>query len=94
MCIMSVEPLRRGVASNTNYFGVDFGNFIGPVAAGLIISRFGFLSELSPGWPGGGIISPLYLIMIVPVILAMAVFALGWKPYTRRLALRNLSRST
>ena len=83
MCILSVEPVRRGVASNTNYFGIDIGNFIGPIIAGVMVSRFGFLNTSALFGASLITFSPLYLVMILPVFLAMIVFALGWGSFNR-----------
>jgi MFS family permease len=88
MCILSVEPLRRGVASNTNFFGIDLGNFVGPIIAGVVIGRFGFLGSLSLGGGGRVEYSPLFLLMVVPVLISMAIFAIGWKSFNRNLAKR------
>ncbi|HHX75048.1 MAG TPA: MFS transporter, partial [Firmicutes bacterium] len=41
MALQSVEPVRRGVASNTNFFGIDLGFFVGPSLAGLAYSLTG-----------------------------------------------------
>ena len=83
MCVLSVSPLRYGVASNTNYFGIDFGFFLGPIIAGLIIDNYGFLGsfELSDGY--GITFSPLYLAMIAPVFLAIIIFISGLGAYKR-----------
>lgn len=70
MTIQSVSPLKRGVASNTNFLGIDLGSFIGPTLSGFIVSRFDF--------------STMYRMAIIPILLSMLVFALGWKPYLRQ----------
>lgn len=70
MTMQSVPTIRRGVASNTNFLAMDLGNFIGPSLSGLIISRFNY--------------SIMYAGLLVPLTLAMIIFALGWKPYNRQ----------
>jgi MFS family permease len=83
MCVLSVNPLRYGVATNTNYFGIDFGYFIGPVIAGVIIDNYGFLSSFNISNKYEISFSPLYLAMICPVLLAMIVFIFGLGAYKR-----------
>lgn len=39
MCIQSVQPLKRGVASNTMYVGMDLGFFLGPVIGSIIYEK-------------------------------------------------------
>jgi MFS family permease len=71
-CIRTVLPERRGVASNTNYFGIDLGFFLGPIFGGFIIKY--------------GSYSMMYLIVgIIPVIAAMIIFSLTWKGLKNRL---------
>lgn len=71
-CIRTVEPSRRGVASNTNYFGVDLGFFLGPIFGGYVIKY--------------GSYSMMYLIVgIIPVLTAMLIFGLTWKGLKNRL---------
>jgi MFS family permease len=86
MCLLSVNQLRYGVASNTIYFGIDFGNFLGPVIAGIIINHYGFLNSFR--FPGGYEItfSPLYLAMTMPVLLALIIFISGLGAYKRNTA--------
>ncbi|NIK76991.1 MFS family permease [Paenibacillus castaneae] len=38
LCIKLVDQAQRGVASNTNYIGVDTGYLIAPTIAGLIVT--------------------------------------------------------
>ena len=73
MCIQSVSIVRRGVASNTNYFGVDMGNFLGPTLAGMVITA-------------GFNYSEMYAFAIIPVFLSAIVFSLGWKKFKERRA--------
>jgi MFS family permease len=63
MAIQSVDPLRRGVASNTAYFGMDLGYWLGPTVGGLIIS--------------GSSIAALYAAAVVPVAIAAVIFIFG-----------------
>lgn len=67
--IQSVPPIRRGVASNTNFLGMDLGNFLGPTIAGVILANFDY--------------SIMFRFATVPIGLAMIVFALGWNGYKK-----------
>jgi len=67
MIMQSVEPERRAVASNTNFIGMDLGNFLGPTLAGIVLSVFGF------GY--------LYYFALIPLAVAVVVFTLSYKPY-------------
>lgn len=60
-CIRWVPPEQRGIASNTNYLGVDAGWFIGGNLAGFVVSLVGYRD--------------LYLIFILPVVLATLFYA-------------------
>jgi MFS family permease len=39
MCIQTVTPLKRGVASNTIYVGMDLGFFLGPLLGSVIYDK-------------------------------------------------------
>jgi len=86
MCLLSVNPIRYGVASNTIYFGIDFGNFLGPVIAGIIINHYGLLNGFSSSSGRTITFSPLYLAMIVPVLAALIIFLFGLGAYKRNAA--------
>ena len=70
MCMKSVSPIRRGVASNTNYFGIDLGYFLGPTLGGVVIAQTSY--------------STLYLLGMIPVFLAMFIFLVGLKPFNEK----------
>ncbi|MDR0936772.1 MAG: MFS transporter [Oscillospiraceae bacterium] len=76
MCMRSVAAPRRGVASNTNYFGMDFGYFIGPTIGGFVIARTSHAS--------------LFTLTIIPVFIAVAIFAIGLKPFNERVMKKRL----
>ena len=59
-CVKSVDPSRRGSASNTSYFGLDIGNVIGSNLAGLLVTLVGY--------------SGMFLLITLPVILYTVVF--------------------
>ncbi len=69
MTMQSVPSGRRAVASNTLYTVNDIGNFLGPTLGGLV------LAHSSYEW--------MFRCALVPISLAMLVFALGWKRYLR-----------
>ena len=50
MAMQSVEPIKRSVASNTIYVGMDLGLFLGPVIGGAIYksSNFATMFKLAP----------------------------------------------
>jgi len=73
MGIQSVNPLRRGVASNTSYFGIDFGYFIGPALGGVAYAVTGSYDKM-------------FLLGTIPVLLALVVFLAGLKPFYKKVA--------
>ena len=83
MCLLSVSPIRYGVASNTIYFGIDFGYFLGPVIAGIIINHYGLLSSFRFSDGHAVTFSPLYLTMVMPMLLALIIFIPGLSAYKR-----------
>jgi MFS family permease len=71
MAIQTVTPLRRAVASNTLYAGIDLGFFVGPFL-GSVVFKFSSYSTM-------------YVTGFVPVLIAAALFIVFWPGYTRRL---------
>ena len=69
MVMQSVPAIRRGVASNTNFLGMDLGSFLGPSIAGFILARYDY--------------SVMFRFAAIPILIAMVVFALGWKAHLR-----------
>ena len=70
MCIQSETALRRGVASNTLYVGIDLGFFLGPYLGGLVYAESNYSMVLKTG--------------AIPVILSMVCLAITFPIYTRR----------
>ena len=70
MAMQSVSKAKRGVASNTVFLGMDLGGFLGPALAGIVLSHFDY--------------SIMYRMAVIPLIINMFVFTLGWKPYLRQ----------
>ena len=73
ICIRTVVPERRGVASNTQYFGIDLGYFVGPMLGGLLYDHFGTYSAM---YLLGG---------IAPLCVTLVLFLLVWGKLKRRL---------
>jgi MFS family permease len=42
MCILSETPLKRSVASNTLYIGIDFGLFLGPIIGSIVYEIYDY----------------------------------------------------
>ncbi|SHI00152.1 Predicted arabinose efflux permease, MFS family [Sporobacter termitidis DSM 10068] len=71
MAIQTVTPLKRSVASNTLYAGIDLGFFVGPFLGSVVYKYSNY--------------SVMYLTGIVPVALAIVCFLVFWPMYARRL---------
>jgi len=57
---------KRGVATNTEYFGMDLGNFLAPTLGGVVYAWLGY--------------SNMYLIVgIIPMIICVASFPFCWR---------------
>ena len=74
MCMQSVAPVRRAVASNTIFAGNDLGLFFGPFLGGIVYTISGNYSSM-------------YIFMAMTSILAMGLLAVTWKGYSRRRSL-------
>jgi MFS family permease len=70
MCILSEIPLKRSVASNTLYMGIDLGLFIGPLYGSVIYEMYDYSTMLKTG--------------SFIVIIALIVFILMLPAYNRR----------
>jgi dipeptide/tripeptide permease len=57
-----VPQQRRGAASSTSYIGQDLGNLCGPIVAGAIAERMGYVS--------------MWRLMILPVAAAVLLVIL------------------
>ncbi len=82
--LKSVPPIKRGVASNTSYFGIDLGGFLGPTYGGFIISAF---------LKTGKAYSTMYLFGIVPVLLAVLTYTLTRKYMSRVMVMAAAAES-
>jgi len=70
MCMQSETALRRGVASNTMYMGIDLGLFFGPFLGGLVYARSDYAT--------------MFKTSALPVILAIVCLAIILPIYKRR----------
>lgn len=70
MCILSETPLRRSVASNTLYMGIDVGLFIGPILGSIVYEMYDY--------------STMFKVASVLIIMALIVFSLMLPAYYRR----------
>ncbi|MHB8127803.1 MAG: MFS transporter [Mobilitalea sp.] len=59
LCMKCVPKERRGAGSCTNYIGTDLGNLAGPILAGVIAEKIGYVS--------------MWRIMLIPIFIAMIV---------------------
>jgi len=71
MSMKSEPELRRGVASNTIYMGIDVGSFIGPFIGGVVYSHSDYSFMFKTG--------------AVPLLLAIICFTIILPGYRRRL---------
>ena len=76
--LQSMPGARRGVASNTNFFGIDSGQFLGPTIGGFVIAGFAGT---------GRSYSLMYLLCgTIPLALALLLITLAKNYMRRRLA--------
>lgn len=71
MCMQCETHVRRAVASNTLYIGMDLGFFLGPLIGGFIKDYADYKDVISFG--------------AIPAVLAIIVFIVTWPTYTKRL---------
>jgi MFS family permease len=69
MCMQSVPVLKRGVASNTLYIGMDLGFFLGPLLGSVVYAVSDYPT--------------MYLTMIVPVAVSLVLFIVLWPMYVK-----------
>ncbi len=79
MCILSETPLKRGVASNTLYIGVDIGLFMGPILGGFVKDMYNYSTMFKSG-------SSLAVFTMLALLLMLPVY------YRRRRALEAMER--
>ncbi len=72
MCMQSVTPLKRSVASNTIYVGMDLGLFVGPLLGGIVFDRADY--------------AMVFKLTSIPVLLGLACFIVILPIHKRRLA--------
>jgi len=69
MAMKSVQPIKRGVASNTVYMGIDLGLFFGPFIGGVVYERLDYASLFKTG--------------MAPIGLALVCFLAALSIYKR-----------
>ncbi len=72
MCMQCEPPIKRGVASNTMYIGMDLGFFLGPVIGGYIYSAADYKTVILAGG--------------APTLIACVVFICAWPSFKRRVS--------
>jgi MFS family permease len=71
MCIQTVEPLKRSVASNTIYVGMDTGLFLGPLFGSIV---YNYTKSFSI----------MFITSVVPTVIALVSFIIILPIYNRR----------
>ncbi|MBR5382060.1 MAG: MFS transporter [Oscillospiraceae bacterium] len=72
MGIQCMPPEKRGIASNTLFFGIDLGFFLGPVLGSLVYPKTSY--------------STMYLTALIPCAALIAILFLSWPAFKRRRA--------
>ncbi len=78
LALLAVSRERRGIASNTNYMGLDLSYLVLPVAAGALVS-----AGHEAGWADADAYSLMFRFMIIPVAIGLAVYVLFARPTPR-----------
>ena len=72
MSMLTVEPIKRGVVSNTLYLGIDFGLFIGPSLGAFVYGKMNYAA--------------MYKTAVAPIGLSIIAFIAALSIYNRRRA--------
>ncbi len=78
LSLLAVGRDRRGIASNTNYMGLDLSYLILPIAAGALVS-----SAHTSGAADAEAYSMMFRLMIIPVALGLVTFVVFARPARR-----------
>jgi dipeptide/tripeptide permease len=70
MCIQSVSPLKRSVASNTIYIGMDLGFFVGPLLGSVVYERSSYAT--------------MFKVTAIPMLIGLLCFILVLPIYKKR----------
>jgi MFS family permease len=70
MCILSETPLKRSVASNTLFIGIDLGLFLGPIVGSIVYEMFNY--------------STMFKTASLMIFIAFIVFIILLPAYYRR----------
>jgi MFS family permease len=79
MCILSETPLKRSVASNTLYIGIDIGLFIGPILGSAVYEMSGYATMFKSA-------SSMIIIALIVFILLLPAY------YRRRRVLEAMEK--
>ena len=71
MCMQCETPVRRAVASNTLYIGMDIGFFLGPLLGGFVKDAANYREVI--------------LVGCIPALLAGIVFLASWRSCSKRI---------
>lgn len=80
LCMQLVSRDRRGVASNTNYIGIDCGTLLGPSLAGIIITS---LYNSTRCKVLGYVV--MYRVMVIPILIGLLIFIIRRKELIQKL---------
>jgi len=72
MGIQCMPPEKRGIASNTLFFGIDLGFFLGPILGSLVYAKTSY--------------SAMYLSALVPCTALIVILLVSWPAFLRRRA--------
>ncbi len=70
MCILSETPLKRGVATNTLFIGIDLGLFVGPIVGGIVYEIYNY--------------SIMFRSTSLVIVIAVLIFVISLPSYYRR----------
>jgi MFS family permease len=70
MCVLSETALKRSVASNTLYIGIDLGMFLGPIMGGAVYDMYDY--------------STMYRTTSLMILIALIIFIFMLPAYHRR----------
>ena len=66
MCIQTETPVKRSVASNTMYIGIDLGLFLGPIMGSIVYEMYNY-SVMFKSVPLMVMIALISFIFMLPV---------------------------
>ncbi len=76
LSLQAVPRVKRGAASNTAFFGIDIGQFTGPIIGGAVISAYATTGHAH---------STLFLFGVIPIILSALIYVVFSKYLKRKI---------